>query len=214
MASQQKALHEARKQLQEAISARKCHVCGCLHETITTLAGTEVGRSELSQVLAEATRLAKPNEYDCLGCAVCYPALASNALSEALPVVAEHLVACPTDVPVERRGWPPLPEDYHVLRYRAPVAVCTLNSNDLAARLAAQAPEAVGIVETLHTENLGIERIIRNVLTNPHVRFRVYAVTTPSKRSGISRARRSKVSSPMGSMSVAESAAPGASAQS
>jgi tetrahydromethanopterin S-methyltransferase subunit A len=173
MASQQKALDEARKQLQEAIFARKCHVCGCLHETIAALEGTEVGRSELGQLLAEAKRVERPKEYDCLGCAVCYPAVASNALSEVFPVVAEHLVACPTDAPTERRGWPPLPGDYHVLRYRAPVAVCTLNSDELAAHLAAHGPETIGIVGTLRTENLGIERIIRNVLTNPHLRFLV-----------------------------------------
>ena len=69
------------------------------------------------------------------------------------------------------QGWPALPGDYQVIRYRAPVAVCTLNADDLANRLAADAPEAIAIVGTLHTENLGIERIIRNVLANPNVRF-------------------------------------------
>jgi tetrahydromethanopterin S-methyltransferase subunit A len=51
------------------------------------------------------------------------------------------------------------------------VAVCTLHSEDLAARLAEAAPEGLAISGTLQTENLGIERIIRNVLGNPHIRF-------------------------------------------
>ena len=54
------------------------------------------------------------------------------------------------------------------------MAVRTLNSNDLAGRLAgARQPSGLGIVGTLHTENLGIERIIRNVLANPNIRFLV-----------------------------------------
>lgn len=69
----------------------------------------------------------------------------------------------------ERRGWPPLPGDYRVLRYRAPVAVCTLNSG-LASDLAKTAPEGLAIVGTTHTGNLGIERLIRNVVANPHIR--------------------------------------------
>ena len=36
-----------------------------------------------------------------------------------------------------------------------------------------QQPSGLAIVGTLRTENLGIERIIRNVLANPHIRFLV-----------------------------------------
>lgn len=167
------ALEVAKKQLRAAIGARKCHPCGCLHGTVAALEATEVGRGELAGLIAEARVVARPIEYDCLGCAVCYPALATNAMSEAFPEMADRLAACPTDVPADRRGWPPLPGDYHVVRYRAPVAVCTLNEEDLARGLAAAAPEAVAVVGTLRTENLGIERIIRNVLANPNVRFLV-----------------------------------------
>jgi tetrahydromethanopterin S-methyltransferase subunit A len=58
-----------------------------------------------------------------------------------------------------------------VLRYGASVAVCTLNSEELAQVLARTAPEGLAIVGTMHTENLGIERVIRNVLANPNIRF-------------------------------------------
>ena len=173
MGERHQALEVVREQLRAAIGARKCHPCGCLHGTLAALEATDVGRGELAGLLAEARAVAKPTEYDCLGCAVCYPALATNALSEAFPEAADRLAACPTDVPADRRGWPPLPGDYHVVRYRAPVVVCTLNEDDLARRLAGGAPEAVAVVGTLRTENLGIERIIRNVLANPNVRFLV-----------------------------------------
>ena len=126
--------------------------------------------------------VAKPTEYDCLGCAICYPALAANAVSEAFPEGADRLAACPTGVPADRPGWPPLPGDYQVVRYRAPVAVCTLNDDDLVRRLAGGAPDAVAVVGTLRTENLGIERIIRNVLANPNVRFLVLCGRTHGRQ--------------------------------
>ncbi|MHB1291267.1 MAG: DUF4346 domain-containing protein, partial [Sulfuricella sp.] len=62
---------------------------------------------------------------------------------------------------------------YRVLRFQAPVAVCTLNSDDLVARLAMARPAGMAIVGSLHTENLGIEHLIRNLLPNPNVRFLV-----------------------------------------
>jgi tetrahydromethanopterin S-methyltransferase subunit A len=170
---QTRAVEGATEQLRKAVTARKCHPCGCLHQTVSTLAETEVGRQELASVLDQVRRVLTAKEYDCLGCSVCYPALASNALGDAYPEAAERLAACPTNSPTERAGWPPLPGDYHVIRYGAPVAVCTLNSADLAERLAEHPTQGLAIVGTLHTENLGIERIIRNVLANPSVRFLV-----------------------------------------
>lgn len=170
---QTRAVEVASDQLRKAIAAAKCHPCGCLHQTVITLAETEVGREGLAPILTEARGVLTAQEYDCLGCAVCYPALASNALGDAFPEAAEQSAACPTDRPTERVGWPPLPGDYHVIRYGAPVAVCTLNSADLTERLAGDPPQGLAIVGTLHTENLGIERIVRNVLANPSIRFLV-----------------------------------------
>lgn len=168
-----RSLQAVQEQLETAAGARKCHGCGCFHKTVEVLSRTEMGTTELARVLAEARKVFVPKEYDCLGCPVCYPAVAANVFSEAFPVLGEELDLCPTDSPGERRGWPPLPGDYHVVRFRAPVAVCTLNSDDLAARIARAAPEGLAIAGTLHTENLGIERLIRNLLANPHIRFLV-----------------------------------------
>lgn len=159
-----------RAQLEEARAARKCHGCGCLHKTVGALETTDLGRGPLAAELGRTRAIFLPKAYDCLGCTVCYPAIAANAYAEAFPVEGAGLDLCPTDSPEERAGWPMLPGDYHVVRYDAPVAVCTLNSSDLAADLARETPAGLSIVGTLHTENLGIERVIRNVLGNPHVR--------------------------------------------
>lgn len=158
-------------QLAEAVAARKCHTCGCLHSTVEALAATEPGRGELAESLATARAVFAQKKYDCLGCAVCFPAIAANAFADAFPDQAEELDLCPTEAPEERVGWPPLPGDYKALRYGAPVAVCALNSPDLVASVERAALPGVSIVGTMHTENLGIERVIRNVLANPNLRF-------------------------------------------
>lgn len=166
------ALRVVRDQLAEAIAARKCHACGCLHKTVEALAGTDAA-GELRDAFAAARAVYEPKRYDCLGCAVCYPAIAANAYSEVFPEPAAGLDLCPTETPEERTGWPPLPGAFRVVRYRAPVAVCVLNSDGLGERLAALAPDGLAIVGTMQTENLGIERLVRNVLANPHVRHLV-----------------------------------------
>jgi tetrahydromethanopterin S-methyltransferase subunit A len=164
-------LHVIQKQLGEAIRTPKCYSCGCLHKTVEALASTEAGHGELASILDAAKSVFAPKEYDCLGCPVCYPAIAANAFAEMHPDAAAGLDLCPTEVPDERTGWPPLPGDYHVVRYQAPVAVCTLNSSELAAQIGDRSPVGLSIVGTVHTENLGIERLIRNTNANPNIRF-------------------------------------------
>lgn len=159
------------QQLQEAIAAPICHQCGCLQQTVQALAETGAEQSELADILAQARSVFVPKKYDCLGCPVCYPAVAANAFAEAYPDAGAALDLCPTEVPEERHGWPPLPGDFTVVRYGAPVAVCTLNSSTLFKSLAAGRPEGLAIVGTMHTENLGIERVIKNTLANPNIRF-------------------------------------------
>ncbi len=164
-------LNVIRDEIGNAIEAPKCHRCGCLHKTVEALGTTPLGHTELASILDEARAVFKPKQYDCLGCPVCFPAIAANAFAEAYPEVSANLDLCPTEEPEQRQGWPPLPGDYYVLRYQAPIAICTLNSASLATVLRDRAPAGLAIVGTMHTENLGIERLIRNTLANQHIRF-------------------------------------------
>ena len=177
-------LRVIQEQLRQAIRAPKCHRCGCLQKTVQALAATQAGQSELASILREAKSVFVPLEYDCLGCPVCYPAIAANAFVEMYPDAAAKLALCPTEEPGERRGWPPLPGDYHVLRYQAPVAVCTLNSSELAAEIRGLSPAGLSIVGTMHTENLGIERLIRNTNANPNIRFLILCGQDTQQRIG------------------------------
>lgn len=170
------AIEEAARRLHEAVAAKKCHPCGCLHDSLGAIerAFPEAQRPSIlgAAVLAARGRLTEVR-YDCLGCELCYPALAINALNREGGERAVDLAACPTERVEERPGFPPLPGSYTVLRYRAPVAVCTLTDDGLATALARAAAPEVSIVGTLQTENLGIERLIVNVLANPNIRFLV-----------------------------------------
>ena len=62
--------------------------------------------------------------------------------------------------------------------------MCTLNSEELIDAVAAAEPEAIAIAGTLQTENLGIERLITNVLANPFIRFVVVCGADSQKMIG------------------------------
>jgi tetrahydromethanopterin S-methyltransferase subunit A len=166
-------LSDAAFQLRAAAEAKKCWACGCLRHALDAI---DRGVSEASRpmllgdAMASARARLVPPRYDCLGCEVCYPAAALDALGSAGGCAIDTAV-CPTEAVEMRAGWPPQPGSYRVLRYHAPVAVCTLNSEELLDPVATAARDMIAIAGTLQTENLGIERLITNVLANPFIRF-------------------------------------------
>lgn len=170
MTEDRRQLDKIETELRHAMAAKKCWRCGCFQDTISALRDSSTIAAPSGPLLDEARELFETRRYDCLGCDVCWPAVAQNLAAELDPVVAEggH---CATEEPEERAGWPPLPGDCRVVRFRAPVAVCTLNADQLVHELADTGLEGLSIVGSLHTENLGIEHLIRNVLANPHIRL-------------------------------------------
>jgi tetrahydromethanopterin S-methyltransferase subunit A len=159
-----------RESLERAAGAEKCWSCGCAHQLADAIGSLPAeGRSEEVEAALQSLRSRlRTVEYDCLGCAVCIGAQGLNALGE----IAEA-GPLPSQEEQGRSGWPPRPGDYYVLRFGAPVAVCTLTDAELARRLAQAHPHEVSMVGTLQTENLGIERIIANVTADPNIRFLV-----------------------------------------
>jgi tetrahydromethanopterin S-methyltransferase subunit A len=170
MTGSQTPLARIESELREAMAATKCQRCGCFHDTINAFQGSSTLAGALGGLLTEAHHLFEPKRYDCLGCEVCWPAVAQNLAAEIDPSLAEGS-HCATQTPEVREGWPPLPGDYQVIRFQAPVAVCTLNADHLIKALARGQPEGLSMVGSLHTENLGIEHLIRNTLANSHIRF-------------------------------------------
>ncbi len=160
-------VNEAVTQLENAAAARKCWHCGCLHSSLRAIEEA-YPKSARPEQLASVVELARSHlcdvKYDCLGCEICWPALAINALG-----VEED--ACPAEAAEARDGWPPLPGSYTVVRYHAPVAVCTLTDESLSKTIVPAAGMDIAIVGTMQTENLGIERLVQNTLANSNIRF-------------------------------------------
>ncbi len=77
--------------------------------------------------------------------------------------------------------WPFVPGTYFVLDPKAPVAVATLGSVELAQEVSESAPDGLCIVGKVETENIGIEKVIKNVLSNPAIRYLVCAGNEPPK---------------------------------
>ena len=116
----------------------------------------------------------EPLEYACFGCKRCIPAEAMNILISAFPMMAAStLSSC--EFQMDRKKWPPVAGDYVVLDKSAPVAVSTLASIKLIEDLAALSPEGLCIVGKTETENIGIDKIIKNVVTNPAISSMIIA---------------------------------------
>jgi tetrahydromethanopterin S-methyltransferase subunit A len=106
-----------------------------------------------------------------------------NALEKAGLELDLETVCCSHDPVKERKGWPPLSGNYVVVRYQAPIAVCTLTNESLMNALAAETRRENALIGTLQTENLGIERMITNILVNPNIRFLV--ICGPDSRQAV-----------------------------
>ena len=161
------------------IQFAKCQQCGCMRETLDLLAlvlpataGEEA--AEVAEHLAQWAVQMKPVRYACLGCEHCYPAVGQNAL----PVVFPALSAAPglsCDFQARADDWPPVVGEYRVVDPQAPVAVSTLGSPALAEALASRQPAGLAIAGKTETENIGLDKIVKNIVANPAIRFLIVA---------------------------------------
>ncbi|NOY17340.1 MAG: hypothetical protein GXP23_10505 [Gammaproteobacteria bacterium] len=81
----------------------------------------------------------------------------------------------------KRKTWPYVPGAYFVTDPVAPVAVATLGSVALAEAASQDSPQGLNIVGKVETENIGIEKIIKNILSNPAIQFLVCAGNEPPR---------------------------------
>ena len=167
------ALEKALSLFSEASAAKKCRACGCFHALLGALAkdfGVDGLSEELTEAVTRAQECLTEVQYDCFGCEVCFPPLIVTALSQAIGKDLVELDLCPGEKVEARPGRPPLPGTKIIRHFCAPGAVCSLMDETLAQAIARETGPDLSIVGTLCTENLGIERVIHNVLANPHIR--------------------------------------------
>ena len=71
---------------------------------------------------------------------------------------------------VKEGAWPPYAGDYVLGSADGSVAVCTLSSRDLSVSVVALGEPSVAISGRCDTENIGVEKVVLNILGNPKVR--------------------------------------------
>ncbi len=183
------SIQTIREELGTGIQLAKCQKCGCMESALKNLAtvlptiGTD-DTSALAQSVSESLKKMRPIQYACLGCEYCYPAVAQNAFAQAFPSLSQ-IADLSCDFQVRGQGWPPVVGEYLVLDKTGSVAVATLASVQLAEDLANRKPKGLAIVGKTETENIGIDKIIKNIVTNPSVRYLIVAGDDPKgHRSG------------------------------
>ncbi len=170
----------ARSELQTGITLDKCVRCGCMRQALDSLTAAlaTLDAPLRAEEIAAWRGQMRPVQYACLGCEHCYPAVAQNAFADAFPQAAVEPLVCECSTSADR--WPPVAGDYFVLDTTAPVAVSTLASSALAQELANRKPQGLAIVGKTETENIGIDKIIKNVIANQCIRYLVLAGRDPA----------------------------------
>ncbi len=160
------------------IQCRACHCyLGVLRQVQEDILSRDLVDLPEAEVLDEMIgRACAEQSHGCLGCDPCLPVEPFNAFNEVMENKAESTCCAPAPGEEETASegtisWPPLPGEYVVLDEGGCGAVCTLADETLYDALR-QAPLAgVALVGMMNTENLGIERLVRNVVASPRLRW-------------------------------------------
>ncbi len=164
-------------ELREGMSLAKCRQCGCMNDALKNLydALGSLPAQDILELRAQIDswqQMMGPVKYACLGCAYCFPAAATNILNQTFPeAVQGQTLSCAFEV--KAATWPPVSGEYFAFceGNGCPVAVSTLASVELAQQLANVRPQELCIVGKTETENIGIDKVIKNTITNPTIRF-------------------------------------------
>ncbi|MCS6804848.1 MAG: DUF4346 domain-containing protein [Acidobacteriota bacterium] len=173
----QEPSEKIRAELQAGMGLAKCRQCGCMKETLEKIESAlptlkSEAASDLLKQIGSWLKQMEPIKYACLGCEYCFPAVAMNVFHQAVPEAAEaQSLSCAFNV--REQIWPPVPGEYFAFcdGPSCSVAVSTLASVELAEALARLRPRELCIVGKTETENIGIDKVIKNTITNPTIRF-------------------------------------------
>ncbi len=167
-------------ELSAGMALTKCRQCGCMQDALSAMrealaanatAGETALRGQIHGWLGEMQAV----KYACLGCEHCYAGAATNLFAEAFPEAADGLVLSCT-FEVRAGGWPVVPGEYLVVDGRTgSVAVSTLASLDLPEQVVALRPAGLAIAGKTETENIGLDKVIKNTIGNPGLRYLILA---------------------------------------
>uniref|UniRef100_A0A7V0Z480 DUF4346 domain-containing protein n=1 Tax=candidate division WOR-3 bacterium TaxID=2052148 RepID=A0A7V0Z480_UNCW3 len=182
--TEREVLNRIRLELQKGMVSDRCRKCGCMKETLEGLRNTLSllqieGALDLTKSIELCLEQMELIKYSCLGCEYCFPAVAINIFNQSFPGITSQSLSC--DLRGREKIWPPIPGEYSAFcdGLSCPVAVSTLASIELAETLAKIRPKGLCIVGKTETENIGIEKVIKNTITNPTIHFLIVAGKDP-----------------------------------
>ncbi len=167
-------------ELRNGMALAKCRACGCMQDALAGMQASlalpgMAAETGLAGQIEAWTAAMQPIRYACLGCEVCIAANAANLFAQTFPDASSGLaLACTFEVNEGR--WPIVPGEYLLFSgSSAPVAVSTLASLALPRQLADLRPDGLAIVGKTETENIGLDKIIKNMVANPALRYLIVA---------------------------------------
>ncbi len=180
-------------ELERGMKLNKCQKCGCMKDALQNAEQAFNGSEELEvrallPMIEEHKTKMQPIAYDCIGCKKCWGADATiqllNQFEDVQPdSCGSGLAPTAADAPVVRlqnvadESWPPYPGDYVAGNPSGSVAVCTLSSRDLAAAIVEVGQPNVTVAGRCDTENIGVEKVVLNILANPNIRWLILCGT-------------------------------------
>jgi tetrahydromethanopterin S-methyltransferase subunit A len=171
-----KAIFEDLKHISEI---KKCSFCGCNKDTLKEFAELAESNNE-KELVEEANKIeakiANQKKYECIGCNPCYPADISNLLfemddndtTEKEDSCSSQSCSCDTAKP--KNKWPVERGNYFIGNEKSSVAINTLSNTDLPKELIKTLKDKIAIVGYCETENIGVEKIVKNIISNPNIR--------------------------------------------
>ena len=171
--------NQVSSELEKGIRLSKCRKCGCMRGTLENLKASLPSikikeAKDLFKGVNECQAKLEPLEYPCFGCKYCIPAEAMTKLTSKFPSLASStLSSC--EFEVSKNSWPTVSGEYTVLDKSASVAVSVLASAKLEEKLSKSRPDGLCIIGKTETENIGIDKIVKNVITNPAISFLIVA---------------------------------------
>ena len=178
--SEQLSLKEIFEDLKQISAINKCSFCGCNIDTLKEFA--ELAKANGRRRLAKKAdklrvKIESQKKYDCLGCKICYPADISNLLfkiSDGTDAESKQdscaSESCSCETKTSKDDWPVERGNYFVGNRKESIAINTLSNTKLPKQLAELLGDTIAIVGYCETENTGIEKIVKNIISNPNIR--------------------------------------------
>jgi tetrahydromethanopterin S-methyltransferase subunit A len=170
-------LDELFTEIEKISEIEKCQTCQCFYDTLLEfkeLLNEGKNNEEMKQSLSTLIQNAEIT-HNCLGCDPCLPVPVSNALSEiaGMPSLKTCRPVCKPLMSIKKPSQLyPEQGEFIIGREKCSVAISTLSSDALREKIAGHlGSDNFAIIGETHTENIGIEKVVKNTVSNPSIRF-------------------------------------------